>query len=111
MKTLRKTYPDPLIQINPKTAAELGISEGDWVWIETPEGKIKQRAKLDEGIDPRVVHADGFWWYPEESAEDPNLFGVWTSNINAITPDSLESFDYAGDNAFRALMCRVYRTE
>jgi thiosulfate reductase/polysulfide reductase chain A len=111
MKPLRKTYPDPLIQINPRTAAELGISEGDWVWIETPEGKIKQKAELDEGIDSRVVHADGFWWYPEESAEDPNLFGVWTSNINAITPDSLETFDYAGDNAFRALMCRVYRTE
>ena len=111
MRILRKIYPDPLVQINPRTAVELGITDGDWVWIETPEGKIKQKAKLDDGIDPKVIHADGFWWYPEETAKDPNLFGVWKSNVNAITPDNLESFDYAGDNAFRALLCRVYKTK
>jgi anaerobic selenocysteine-containing dehydrogenase len=103
-------YPYPLVQINPKTALNLGLSEGDWVYIETPEGKIKQKLKIEEGIDPRVVHADGFWWYPEEPADDPSLFGVWKSNINAITPDNLEFFSFSGDNAFRALICKVYKS-
>lgn len=109
IKKLRRLYPHPLVQIHPNTASKLGIIEGDWVYIETPEGRIKQKAKLTEGIHPQVVHADGFWWYPEESERYPNFFGVWKSNVNAITPDSLQFFDYAGDNAFRALLCRVYK--
>jgi thiosulfate reductase/polysulfide reductase chain A len=111
LKTLRKTYPEPLVQIHPDTAGKLGIVDGDWVYIETPEGKIKQRAQLDKEIHPKVVHADGFWWYPEDPGEEPYLFGLWKSNINAITPDGPEFFDYAGDNAFRALMCKVYKAD
>ncbi|MBI2877269.1 MAG: molybdopterin oxidoreductase, partial [Candidatus Tectomicrobia bacterium] len=72
-------------------------------------GKVQQRAKLFDGIHPQVVHADGHWWYPEMPAEDPSLFGVWESNINAIAPGSSEMFDYEGDNPLRALLCRVYR--
>ena len=44
IKKLRDRYPDPVLQINPETAAGLGISDGDPVWIETPLGKVKQRA-------------------------------------------------------------------
>jgi len=108
---LRKLYPYPLLQIHPETAADLGIAEGDTVYIETPEGRIRQRAKLWDGIHPRVVHADGYWWYPELQGKEPCLFGVWESNINAITPGTEESFDYAGNNAFRALLCRVYKAK
>ena len=79
--------------------------------IGTPLGKIRQRAKLTTGIDPRVVHADAFWWYPELPREEPSLSGVWDSNINAILPDDPELCDYTGDNYFRALLCRVYKAE
>lgn len=108
---LRERHPYALLQIHPDTAADLGIAEGDTVWVETPEGRIRQRAKVWDGIDPRVVHADGYWWYPELPGKDPCLFGVWESNINAITPGNVESFDYAGDNAFRGLLCRVYKAK
>ncbi len=53
---LRRQNPDPLIEIHPDTAGELGIKEGDWVWIESPRGRVKQRAKLAKGIHPKVVH-------------------------------------------------------
>jgi len=108
---LRKRYPYPLLQIHPETAAELGIADGDAVYVETPEGKIKQRAGVWDGIHPQVVHADGFWWYPELPGKEPCLFGVWESNINAITPGEEEFFDYAGNNAFRGLLCRVYKAK
>ena len=36
----RELWPVPRIEINPKTAAEYGIEQGDWVWIETEWGKI-----------------------------------------------------------------------
>ncbi|MBI5894684.1 MAG: molybdopterin-dependent oxidoreductase [Desulfobacterales bacterium] len=111
IENLRRKYPAPLLQIHPETAQGLGISDGDTVYIETPLGRIRQKAKLMEGIDPRVVHADGYWWYPEMPAEDPCLFGVWESNINCILPDDPEMCDYTGDNPFRGLLCRVYKAK
>jgi anaerobic selenocysteine-containing dehydrogenase len=108
-KKLRKLYPNPLLQIHPDTAKKLGIANGDWVYIETPEGRIKQKAKLTKDVDPRVVHADGHWWYPEKPAAEPSLFGVWESNINVLTPSDPELFDYAGDYPFRGLLCKVYK--
>jgi len=111
IEKLRKKYPYPLLQIHPETAKKLDITDGDSVCIETPLGVIRQRAQLTTGIDPRVVHADGYWWYPELPAEEPSLFGVWESNINAILPDEPELCDYTGDNPFTALLCRVYKSK
>jgi thiosulfate reductase/polysulfide reductase chain A len=110
IEKLRKVHPDPCLEIHPQTAKEIGISDGDWVYIETPEGRVRQKAKLTQGIDTRVVHADGYWWYPEREEKIPTLFDVWESNINAIIPDGPEYCDYAGDNYFRALLCKVYKT-
>lgn len=106
---LRRGHRYPLVEIHPDTASKLGIIEGDGVWIETPEGRIRQKAKLTRKIHPQVVHVDGFWWYPEESESFPHLFGALKSNLNLITPDGESFFDYAGDNAFRALLCRIYK--
>ena len=36
IQSLRKLIPDPFIEINPETARDLGIMEGDWVWVESP---------------------------------------------------------------------------
>jgi hypothetical protein len=33
-----------------------------------------------------VVHTRHGWWYPEQDGEEPNLFGVWKSNINNLIP-------------------------
>jgi len=106
---LRKRYPEPLLQINPQTAARLGIAEGDKVCIETPLGKITQKAQLLEGMAPSVVHADGYWWYPEKPEAEPSLFGVWESNIDSILPDDPEVSDHMGDSYLRGLLCRVYK--
>jgi len=104
---LRRLNPDPLVEIHPDTAKELGIKEGDWVWIESPRGRVKQRAKLTKGIHPKVVHAQHGWWYPEDKKAEPSLHGVWESNINVLT-------DWNGDEAMssdplRGLLCKVYK--
>ncbi len=109
MEKLRRIYPKPRLEIHPEDAVRLSIKDGDPVYVEAPEGKVKQWAKVDDGIMKGVVHADGYWWFPEMPAADPCLFGVWESNINAITPGDPATFDYAGDNNFRSLLCRVYK--
>jgi anaerobic selenocysteine-containing dehydrogenase len=42
-------------EIHPETAKELGISDRDLVWVESPKGKIKVRARLYNGTIPKVV--------------------------------------------------------
>ena len=33
----REVWPSPRIEMNPKDAERLGLKQGDWVWIETPD--------------------------------------------------------------------------
>lgn len=105
---LRRLNPDPLIEIHPDTANKLGIEEGDWVWIESIRGRVKQRAKLTDGIDSRVVHAQHGWWYPEDKRAEPSLHGVWESNINVLT-DWEEADEAMSCNPLRGLLCKVYK--
>jgi len=109
IRSLRKLHPYPIAEINPETARQQGIGEGDWVVIETPRGKIKQKAKLTSRIPPRMVESQHGWWFPEEIGEDPLLFGVFESNVNVLTPDSEEFCDPAtGAVTFGPLLCRIY---
>jgi anaerobic selenocysteine-containing dehydrogenase len=104
IERLRKAHRDPIAEIHPDTAAKFGISNGDWMWIETRRGRIKQKAKLTTGIDPRVVSAQHAWWFPEKGAPE---YGVWDSNVNLLT-DNGPPYDPAmGTYQLRALLCRV----
>jgi len=103
---MRKQHDYARLTIHPDTAAELGIREGEMVWVETPLGRVQQQAKFDDALHPRVVHADSHMWFPERK-DAAEQFGVWESNINAILPDSVEHSDFAGDCYMRGLICRV----
>ncbi|MEI2733846.1 MAG: molybdopterin-dependent oxidoreductase [Rhodoblastus sp.] len=108
VEKLRKAHRHPIAEIHPVTAERYGIKEGDWMWIETRRGRIKQRAKLTDGIDPRVIAAQHGWWFPEEPAPD---YGVWRSNVNVLT-DNQPPYDPAmGTYQLRALLCRVGRVD
>jgi thiosulfate reductase/polysulfide reductase chain A len=109
IRSLRKLYPYPTVEINPESARQLGIGEGNWVVIETKRGKIKQKARLTSRIPPRMVESQHGWWFPEAIDQDPILFGVFESNVNVLTPDSEEYCDPAtGAVTFGPLLCRVY---
>lgn len=108
---MRKQHPYAQVTMHPDAAAALGIAEDDMVWVETPLGKVRQVAKLDPGMHPRVVHADSHMWYPEREADGDAHYGVWESNINAILPDGEGYSDYAGDCYMRGLICRVSPVE
>ena len=109
IKVFRKRRPDPRIQVNPETARSLGINDGDWVWIETPRGKVKQKCTYFEGISPKVVHAEHGWWFPEEPGEEPSLHGLWKSNINVVTDDDPDRCDpMNGGWPLRTGLCRIY---
>ena len=108
--SLRKMHPDPIVQINSETAKNLGISDGDWVWIESPRGKIRQKCRLFDGIDPRVVHVEHGWWFPEEDGAERSLHGVWKSNCNVLTDDDPAICNsISGGWPLRGFLCKVYK--
>lgn len=102
---LRELHPDPLVEIHPTTAAKEGIGEGEWVVIESARGAIRQRAKLSEGLDPRVVSAQHAWWFPEK--RDPG-HGWDESNVNILIDNDYANCDPAmGATHIRTLLCRI----
>ena len=103
---LREIHPDPIVEIHPETAQRHGIKDGNWVFIESPRGRIKQRARLTSGIDPRVVAAEHGWWFPEIKTPD---HGWKESNINIVTDNAPEGYDVAmGSTNLRVLLCKIY---
>ena len=103
---LRELVPDPIVEIHPDVAAKLGINDGQCVFIETPRGRIKQRAKLTTGVDPRVVAAQYGWWFPE--IKDAG-HGWQESNVNMLTDNDPAGYDVAmGADNLRVLMCKIY---
>jgi anaerobic selenocysteine-containing dehydrogenase len=105
---LRKAHPDPIVELNPATAARHGVRDGDWVWIETPRGRIRQRARVTDDIDPRVVHVEHGWWFPEEPGPE---HGVWKSNANVLTRTDPPYDPAMGTYHLRGLLCRIARVD
>jgi anaerobic selenocysteine-containing dehydrogenase len=46
---------DSWVELNRRAAASLGIADGDLVWVESPRGRVKARAKLTEGLWANAV--------------------------------------------------------
>ncbi len=106
---LREIRPDPIVEIHPETASKHGIQDGDWVYIESPRGRVKERAKLYDGIDPQVVVAEHGWWYPE--IKDPG-HGWDISNINILMDNAHRTMDPAmGATNIRNCLCSIARVE
>ncbi|MDO5042339.1 MAG: molybdopterin-dependent oxidoreductase [Slackia sp.] len=72
----RELWPAPRIEINPRDAARIGVEQGDWVWIESPWGRIREVVDLYYGIKGTteegnlaqrlpVSNANHQWWFPE----------------------------------------------
>ncbi len=101
--SLRPRHPDPLVEINPETAAGLGVAEGDWVWVESPHAKVKLRARLFDGIAPDVVNAEHAWWRPEASPPD---YRWKESCANLLFGDDLFDPD-TGAEPLKCYVCRV----
>jgi len=107
---LREILPYPTIEIHPDTAKELGIEEGNWVWIETPRGRgrVKQKAHLTSGIHSKVVHAQSLWWYPEESDRAKRWY---EPNINTIMSWDAPYDPVCGSTLLKGGLCMVYRAD
>ena len=106
---LRKIKPDQTIEINPETARERDIRDGDWVWVETVyfgnKERVKFKAKLIKDLHPQVVCAENGWWFPEMPGPE---HGCFESNINVVIPDDVYEPMYGSTN-IRSVPSRIYK--
>jgi anaerobic selenocysteine-containing dehydrogenase len=108
LPTLRRHAPDPEIEIHPRLAEARGIRAGDWLRIETPEGSVRARAKLNASLDPDVVCGQHGWWQSCEEIGAPayDPFGPDGANLNLIISQRW-SDPIGGSVPHRAYLCNV----
>ncbi|MBQ6453521.1 MAG: molybdopterin-dependent oxidoreductase, partial [Coriobacteriales bacterium] len=101
----REVWPAPRVEINPDDAAEWGIEQGDWVWIESRFGKIRETADLFYGIAKGVINCEHTWWYPELSAPEHG----WTlSAVNQLVNNDIGD-PHCGSAVVRGYPVKVYK--
>ncbi|HWJ52478.1 MAG TPA: molybdopterin-dependent oxidoreductase, partial [Propionibacteriaceae bacterium] len=105
---LRKSAPDPQLEIHPSTAEARRIAAGDWVSLDTPLGSVQARAKLNASLDPQVVFAQHGWWQACEELGLPGYppYGPDSANLNLVLPQT-PSDPISGSSPMRATVCDV----
>jgi len=104
---LRELSPHPMVDINPKSAKELGINDQDLVWLETPFGKIQMFARLTNAVHPKVLSAPHGWW---QACEELNLPGYpnHISNVNVLMDKDEYNLEFGAPN-LRARSVKIYK--
>jgi len=52
---LRQIHAHNHLYVSPRTAAAQGIADGDWIWVESPWGRVRCIAKFSEAVEPGTV--------------------------------------------------------
>ena len=95
---------DNWVEINPETAQELHIRDGDMVWVESPMGRIRLRARLYAGTRPDVVSIP--------LGQGHTAYGRWARDRGANPNELLaEEYDHlGGELATLATRVKVYKS-
>ena len=107
---LRRPAREPWLEINPQTAEESNIKEGEWIILETPMGAIRLKAKFNRDLHPKVVATQYGWWQDCKELQLPGYDPLSQdgSNINLITSNEA-SDPISGAVPHRSQPCRVRR--
>lgn len=105
---LRKSAPDPQVEINPQTAAARGIAAANWVFIVTPNGRVRARAKLNASLAPETVVGQHGWWQACDELGLPGYppYGPGSANLNLVLSQT-PSDRISGSSPLRASVCDV----
>ena len=93
LPSVRKLYPEPMVEINTETGRKLGIGDGEMVTIESPRGSIRMKANLTDDIHPGVISVPHGWS---------------EANVNLLTSD-LEVDPVTAFIGFKSVLCRVIK--
>jgi anaerobic selenocysteine-containing dehydrogenase len=108
LPSLRKRAPHPQVELHPAAARARAIEPGDWVSIETPEGSVRARARLNADLDPRVVVGEHGWWQSCAELGTPghDPFGPMGANFNLLIGTAARD-PVSGTPSHRSYLCQV----
>lgn len=109
---MRELYPCPETWINPETAMEIGIEDGDWLWLESRRGKTQGRARVTKSVQPKVIYQERFWNPELLDSEDPSQ--AWKAfNINLLTQNNDECpfNDVYGTYTLRGITIKISKAD
>ena len=108
LPSLRRRAPFPEVELHPAAAQARGIKSGDWVSIETPDGSVRARARLNRRLDPRVVVGEHGWWQgcDELGASGADPFGPHSTNYNRLIGTAARD-PVSGTASHRSYLCEI----
>jgi anaerobic selenocysteine-containing dehydrogenase len=108
LSSLRRQALDPEVELHPAAADERGIRPGDWVSIETPEGSVRARARLNDTLKPNVVCGQHGWWQACKDLGAPGYdpFSPDGANFNLIIGNGAID-PISGSVPHRAYLCQI----
>ncbi len=106
----RRQQNAPELRIHPKTAARLGVNDGDWVKVETPHGAggVYLKAWVTDEVPQDVVATGMGWWYPEIAGAD---HGALKFNVEAAIPYGPPWDRISGSAEAKNCSCRLTRAD
>ena len=110
LPSLRKRALHPEVELHPAAAQARGVANGDWVSIETPEGSVRARVRLNDSLDPRVAVGEHGWWQacPEIGAPGYDPFGPQGANLNLLIGTAALD-PVSGTASHRSYLCEIRR--
>ena len=108
LPSLRKRAPYPEVELHSEAAQVRGIANGDWVSIETPDGSVRARARLNDNLDPRVVVGEHGWWQACDELGAPGYdpFGPRSTNFNLLIGTAVRD-PVSGTASHRSYLCEI----
>jgi len=108
LPSLRKRAPHPEVELHPAAAQARGVANGDWVSIETPEGSVRARARLNDSLDPRVVVGEHGYWQAcgEIGLPGYDPFGPTGANFNLLIGTAVRD-PVSGTASHRSCLCEI----
>lgn len=116
---LRQITSQNRLFIHHETAANIGVTDEDWVWVESRHGQVKGQVKLVDGVNKNTVWTwnaigkrRGAWGLDSDAPESKQGF-----LLNHIIPEKLEDGELSnsdpvtGQAAWFDLRVRVTRAE
>ena len=94
------------VEINPETAHELDIADGNEVWVESPAGRIRLPARLYEGAQPDTVNIPAGLGH--------TMGGGWAAGVGANAERLVEGRqvdELSGLVARQGMRVKIYKVE
>ncbi len=115
---LRQIHTDNALMVHPSLGAANHFADGDWVWVESPWGRVRCRARFSEAVEPGTVwtwnaigKASGAWGLSPD-ANESRLGFLLNHVIAEELPDGFANADpVTGQAAWFDVRVRVVKAE